>query len=74
VAAEAVVAAVSLTYSAAQLDELLTHLGAVEDWLREKCEARHADDMADLVEQACRVLDDLYDEQVRLERGEPVEG
>ena len=54
-------------YSAKELSELATNLSAIEDWLRDKCEARHNDDMADVVGRAFQVIDDLYDEQVELE-------
>ena len=50
-------------YSAEQLGDLSTRLSAIEDWLREKCTARHAEDMADLVHEAWQVIDDLYDER-----------
>ena len=50
-------------YSAEQLSELAMRLGAIEDWLLEKCEARHAADMAGIVGQAVQVLEDVYDEQ-----------
>jgi uncharacterized protein YecE (DUF72 family) len=50
-------------YSAEQLNELATNLCAVEAWLRESCTARHNDDMADMVEQAWHVIEDLYDER-----------
>lgn len=50
-------------YSAEQLSELATHLSSIEDWLRQDCTARHAEDMADVVHQAFQVVDDLYDER-----------
>jgi hypothetical protein len=56
------------TYSAEEISELSKNLGAVEDWLRDHCEARHADDMADLVEKAVQVLEDLYDEAIEREK------
>ena len=52
----------SLTYGKTELDELATQLCAVEDWLRDKCEARHHEDMADVIGKAHQVIDDLYDE------------
>ena len=50
-------------WSAAQLSQLANDLGAVEDWLIDKCESRHHEDMADVVGKALLVIEDLYDEQ-----------
>jgi len=49
-------------YSAAQIGLISQNLGAVQDWLAENCEARHADDMAEVVGKAIDVLEDLYDD------------
>ena len=54
-------------YSADELDDLAARLSAIEDWLRASCEARHHEDMADVVGKAYQVIDDLYDEQVEAE-------
>src|SRR5271156_633216 len=48
-------------YSLAKLVNLSTNLSAVEDWLNEKCSARHADEMADVVHEAWQLIDELYD-------------
>ena len=50
-------------YSAAELGELACNLGAIEDWLRDSCTARHNEDMADVVGKAVQVLEDVHDEQ-----------
>lgn len=55
-------------HSAAELSELATNLCALEEWLREHCTARHATDMADVVDKAYTVIDDLYDTQRELEK------
>ena len=52
-------------YSATELEELSLSLGQIEDWLRQDCSARHADDMADVVHKAWQVIDDLADEAPR---------
>lgn len=52
----------SLTYGKTELGELAAHLSAIEDWLRDSCDARHHEDMADAVGKAYQVVDDLYDE------------
>jgi hypothetical protein len=54
-------------YSAAQIGLVSQNLGAVEDWLREKCEARHAEDMADVIAKAIDMLENFYDEQAEKE-------
>lgn len=45
-----------------ELSALASNLGAVKDWFRDSCEARHHQDMADLVGKAVGILEDLYDE------------
>lgn len=50
-------------YSSQELGDLATQLCAIEDWLLNGCEARHADDMADVISKAHLVIEDLYDEQ-----------
>lgn len=47
-------------YSGTELEELSLHLDAIEEWLRESCSARRADDMADVVEKASKVIYDLF--------------
>lgn len=44
------------------MTELSLALAAIEDWLREQ-PARHADEMADRVHDAWRVIDDLADQE-----------
>ena len=66
--------AVSGVHSAAELSELCLNLLAVEEWLREHCPARHATDMADVVDKAYTVIDDLYDTQRELENYPDVSG
>jgi hypothetical protein len=51
-------------YSAEQLSTIAQNLGAVEDWLNDKCEARHAEDMGDICREAIEVIEDLYDEKI----------
>jgi hypothetical protein len=47
--------------TAAELADLASDLGLIEDWLRQDCTARHAEDMADVIHQAWGVIDDLAD-------------
>lgn len=54
-------------YSAAELSELATQLSTIEDWLRQDCLARHAEDMADVVHKAWQVMEDTCDEQAASE-------
>ena len=49
-----------ITYSADQLEEMSLKLDSIEEWLRECCEARHADDMADVIKEASQVIYDLF--------------
>jgi hypothetical protein len=52
----------STVYGKSELSELALNLGAIADWLRNKCDARHHEDMADVVDKATLVIEDLYDE------------
>jgi hypothetical protein len=44
-----------------ELSNLLSRLGAIEDWFRQDAEVRHADDAADTIREAYAILDDLAD-------------
>jgi hypothetical protein len=45
------------------LSDLLGELSGIEDWLRDSCDVRHHERMADEVHRAWSILDDLYDIQ-----------
>jgi hypothetical protein len=47
------------------LAELATNLSTLEDWFRQDCTARHAEDMADIVHEAWSLVEDLCDEVQR---------
>jgi hypothetical protein len=51
-----------------ELGRLSTDLINVEQWLRESCTARHAERMANAVESAWKIVDDLFDEAVAKEK------
>lgn len=53
--------------NSSELGDLASSLLAIEEWLRDHCEARHADVMADVIKDAYRIIDDLYDEAVSRE-------
>ena len=53
--------------SAEELWNLATALGVIAEWLEKSCEARHADDMGEVVRWAERVITDLASEQEDLE-------
>ena len=46
------------------MSDLSLALSEIEDWLRESCTARHADDMADRIHEAWQIIDDLADSEV----------
>jgi hypothetical protein len=56
------------TYTKQELTDLAGYLSAVGDWLREKTEARHHEDMADAVDAAFLIIDDLVDNNITVNK------
>lgn len=55
--------------SSPDLHDLATRLSSVEDWLRDTCEVRHHEDMADAVLEAFHIVDSLADVADKLPPG-----
>lgn len=51
--------AVAEAAGSSDLEELSLALDLIEDWLRQDCSARHAEEMADTVRRASRIIYDL---------------